>query len=154
MNTTELERFRFAVNELKTWLDQLPPVDTSAATSGPMLLSGTTTLELLSWDVSSEGEVFNLLEYPDQYIREYAEDVGERHAKVEYLYALALAQAGYALEQTLNVRRELLPLESRDDKGELGLVETLAGAWTDALNTWKAYEAERESVYGREESAA
>ncbi len=153
LTTAELDTLRTLADALQRQVERLGegvhPDPARNATP-----NGTFTLQELG-DTASYDYAGELETSPDEHIREQAQEVGRYHAKMEYLHELALAKCGCAYWRTTSDGREGFPATTRDDNGEFGsLLYNIAKEWADAYNAWKAYRAERRSVYSVEESAA
>ncbi len=153
MNATELDTLQKWLNGMQAELERLGEgVHPDPARSA--IPDGTDSLEELGQSASYD-YVGELETSPDEHIREQAQEVGRYHAKMEYLHELALAKCACAYWRTSTSRIKRFPATTRDDKGELGtILYNIVREWTDAYDAWKAYQAERQSVYSVEESAA
>ncbi len=160
MNTAQLDTLRSLADALQRQVERLSEGVTPDPTPKPdPLPEGTTTLAELGkvqdGQLSPQGWLEELESGPEGWIQQHAKDVGRHNAKMEYLHELALAEIGFAAFYTWQYADDQFPDHTRAHSRFVPtMLEVLAGAWTDALNAWKAYEAERESVYPVEESAA
>lgn len=82
-------------------------------------------------------------------------EVGRRNAMMEYLHEVALARIGFANLVTQQHRDAPFPNHTHVKSQHVPhMLKEIVRFWTKALDAWKAYEAECQSLYGVEEPAA